>query len=351
MRVALVCPYDLGAPGGVQHVVVELAARLAAGGDEAVVVAVGERRETDPPGAGPVLVGGPTVVRANGSRVPLTLDPRAPSRVRAALRRADVVHVHEPFVPLVGWAGLRSGRPTVATFHADPAGWTRALYRAAAPCGRRVLAGAVLTAVSPVAAGALPWGGVTEIPNGLDTAAYRLPGRRDPGQVVFLGRDEPRKGLDDLVAAWPAVREGRPGARLVVLGAERTDGPPGVTFRGRVDEETKREVLAGSAVFVAPHRGGESFGIVLAEAMAAGCAVVASDLPAFRHVLAGAGRLVPPGDPAALASAVAGLLDDPAAGARLGDAGRRRAADFDWQVVVAGYRAAYRRAIGAARPR
>lgn len=347
MRIVLVCPYDVGAVGGVQYVVGELAARLAADGDEAVVVGPGEV-----PGAtGAVTIGRPATVRANGSRVPLTVDPRAPGRLRRLLRSADLVHVHEPFVPLAGWAALRTGRPTVATFHADPASWTRTLYRAAAPLGRWALAGASLSAVSPVAAGAVPWGAPTVIPNGLDTDAYRRKSRGFPDRVAFLGRDDPRKGLDVLLAAWPAVRREHPGATLIVMGAERSVSIPGVEFRGRVDEETKRAVLAESAVLVAPHRGGESFGIVLVEGMAAGCAVVASDLPAFRHVLAGAGVLVPPGDPGALAAALAGLLSDTDALSGYAAAATRRSADFDWTAVLAGYRAVYERALASARLR
>lgn len=344
MRIVLVCPYDVGAVGGVQYVVGELAERLAAGGDETVVVGPGEA-----PGA--VSLGRPVTVRANGSRAPVTVDPRAPGRLRRLLRGADVVHVHEPFIPLAGWAALRTGRPTVATFHADPAPWARRLYRAAAPLGRGALAGAALTAVSPVAAGALPWGPPVIIPNGLDTGAYRREGRRIADRVAFLGRDDPRKGLDVLLAAWPAVRRERPGATLVVMGSARSAASPGVEFLGRVDEETKRTVLAESAVLVAPHRGGESFGIVLVEGMAAGCAVVASDLPAFRHVLAGAGILVPPGDPAALAAALAGILSDTDALARHAAAAARRSEDFDWSVVLAGYRAVYEHVLASERLR
>lgn len=334
MRVALVCPYDLGAPGGVQQVVTELADRLRAAGDEAIVVGVG---------SGVVGVGRPVTVRANGSAVPLALSPGAVTRVRAALAESDVVHVHEPFVPVVGWAALGVGLPTVATFHASPARWTRGLYRVFAPLGRRALAGAALSAVSPVAAAALPdsWGEVSIIPNGVDTGSY-LPGIEPiAGRVAFLGRDDHRKGLDVLLAAWPAVRRTRPDATLVVMGAERAEVLPGVAFMGRVGEGTKRRLLAESAVFVAPHLGGESFGIVLVEAMAARCAVVATDLPAFRHVLGGAGTFVPPGDAEALAGAVVALLDDPAEAARRIAAGSRRATTFEWSEVVAAYRRLY----------
>jgi phosphatidyl-myo-inositol alpha-mannosyltransferase len=156
-------------------------------------------------------------VPANRSRVPLTLDPRCWSRLRAATRSADVVHVHEPFIPLAGWAALRLDQPTVLTFHADPARWTRGLYRTGAGPLRRLMDERPLTAVSPVAASALPtrWGEPELIPNGIDVAAYRIEVDRYPHRVAFLGRDDPRKGLDVLLETWPAVRRRFPDAELL----------------------------------------------------------------------------------------------------------------------------------------
>lgn len=342
MRVAIVCPYDLGLPGGVQQQCLELARHLEATGDDAVVVGPGS-------GPGTVNVGSSLSVPANRSRVPLTLDPRCWSRLESATRSAEVVHLHEPFIPLVGWGALRLHQPTVLTFHADPAGWTRGLYRlAAGPLGRLV-EGRPLTAVSPVAASALPdrWGEPELIPNGIDVGAYRADVTRNPQRVAFLGRDDPRKGLDVLLGAWPAIRRRFPAAELVVMGANRPDPLPGVSFRGRVDDEEKRRLLAGAGVFVAPNLRGESFGIVVAEAMAAGCAVVASDLPAFRHVLDGRGTLVPPGDGTALAEAVQLRLSDPSESERDGRSGRASAGRFDWPRVVAGYRSMYESALAS----
>jgi phosphatidylinositol alpha-mannosyltransferase len=339
MRIALVCPYDLERPGGVQQQCLELAARLREGGDEATVVGPGRR-------PGTVGVGAPLVVPANRSRVPLTLDPRVVRRVRAAVAGADVVHLHEPLVPLVGWAGLRVGGPRVNTFHADPARWTRVLYRAAGRALHGAFATHPLTAVSPVAAAALPaaWGVPRIVPNGIDVAGYPTGRDRIAHRVAFVGRDDPRKGLPVLLRAWPSIRERVPHAELVVVGS-RGPARPGVVFRGRLEEAAKREVLATAAVAVAPNLGAESFGIVVAEAMAAGCAVVASDLPAFRGVLDGAGILVPPGDPAALAEAVVGRLQDAAGSAALGERARRSAARYDWSVVAGQYRRVYESAV------
>jgi phosphatidylinositol alpha-mannosyltransferase len=183
------------------------------------------------------------------------------------------------------------------------------------------------------------------VPNAIDVAAYDLPVGRVARRVAFLGRDEPRKGLDLLLEAWPRIRERHPSAELIVIGVDRVGPPPGVKFVGRVSDSEKRRFLASSAVFVAPNTGGESFGIVVAEAMAAGCAVVASDLPAFRLVLEDNGLLVPVGDVTALADAVNGVLDDEAELARLGAAAREAVKRFDWSKVLDAYRDCYRRAL------
>lgn len=340
MRIGIVCPYDLAVPGGVQQVATELAHRLDAGGDEAVLIGPGS-------GDGFLSVGTTVTVPANRSRVPLSLAPGSFGATRRLLARVDVVHVHEPFIPLVGWAALKVSKPLVATFHADPAAWTRRLYRLLSSPTARWLGDAWVTAVSPVAAGALPprWGPVEIIPNAIDVAAYDIDVVRYPTRVAFLGRDDPRKGLDVLLAAWPQIHHARPDSELVVIGVDRHDGPPGVRFLGRLDAEEKRRTLASAAVYAAPNLGGESFGIVVAEAMAAGCAVVASDLEAFRPVLGSAGYLTPPGDVSALATAIGALLDDPQRAVALGEDARRAAGRYDWSRVIGSYRQVYESAI------
>ncbi|HEY5685406.1 MAG TPA: glycosyltransferase family 4 protein [Acidimicrobiia bacterium] len=339
MKIALVCPYDLGRPGGVQQQVVELCRRLTEAGHEAWAVA---------PGVGPGWhsAGRPVVISGNASRVPLALSPAAISRVRKAVAGADVVHVHEPLMPMTSLAALLSAGSVVATFHAAPPNWVRALYRGAAPLLRGRMRGAQLTAVSAVAAAAVPgsWGPVTVVPNGLDTEAYRFEGVARVGRrVAFLGRDEPRKGLDVLLEAWPAVRRAVADAELVVMGASRPLSLPGVVFRGRVDDGAKQEALAECGIFAAPNLGGESFGIVVAEGMAAGCAVVASDLDAFRAVAGEAAEYVPGNDPVALADRIIRLMTDERSRDDLGAAARVRARRFDWSVVVEGYLDVYRR--------
>lgn len=343
MRIGLVCPYDLGRPGGVQQLCRELGDRLVEAGHEAVLVGPGT-------GSGFVSAGETLGIKANRSMVPICLDPGAVSTTRAALDGVDLVHAHEPLIPLVGWAGLSlSAIPTVATFHADPPAWVELGYRWGGIVLRRRLRTVTLTAVSRVAASALPasWGRVTIVPNAIEASSYDLPVPRNQHRVVFLGRDERRKGLDVLLRAWPQIRRLHPSAELIVLGASRPDTSPGVEFLGQVDEETKRHTLSSCAVFAAPHLGGESFGIVVAEAMAAGCAVVASDLAAFRAVLDGAGLLIPPGDSTSLAEAIAGLLSDPARASAMGEAARQRAQAYDWSSVAGRYIEIYESVVAA----
>lgn len=340
MRVAVVCPYDLAQPGGVQQLTLELVARLRTSGHDAWLVG---------PGPDAPTVGSTIGVRSNSAVAPVALAPGVLRRVPEALRGAEVVHIHEPLIPLVSLAALRSDLPKVMTFHADAPAWVSLLYRSAGRLLDRTLRRSVLTAVSGVAAAAIPgsWGPVEVIPNALDVAAYRGDATtRRPHRVTFLGRDDPRKGLDVLLRAWEAVVEAVPSAELVVIGASRDSRLPGVRFVGWVDEAEKRRLLASAAVHAAPNTGGESFGIIVAEAMAAGAAVVASDIAAFQAVMAGNGLHTPVGDSGALAGALVRLLTDPDERRRLGEAGRRRAAAFDWPAVLERYVEAYRRAVG-----
>ena len=348
MRIGLVSPYDLSQPGGVQQLTTELAAKLREHGEEVVLVSPGRMTYKSGPGrdSTTVPVGRPTFWRGNDSIVPITLSPLSWGRTRRALAGVDVVHLHEPAVPLTGWFALSVPKPLVVTFHADPPRWVAPAYRWAPLLGSRMRK-AVLTAVSEPAARSLPpaWGEPIIIPNAIDVASYDLPVGKVPERVAFLGRDEPRKGLDLLLQAWPLIRKGHPQSELLVIGVVRESPPPGVKFLGRVTDGEKRRMLASSSVFVAPNTGGESFGIVIAEAMAAGCAVVASDLAAFRLVLDGDGILVPVGDVPALAEAVSGLLGNNAEVGRLGTAARDAVQRFDWANVLDAYRDCYRRAL------
>ena len=338
MKIGIVCPYDLGAHGGVQQLCLELAGRLRGVGEEVILAAPGH-------GEGWVSLGAVVSVVANGSRVPVTLSPVAGRRLRHGLAGVDVIHVHEPLVPVAGWSALSAGRPTVVTFHADPPGWARRLYHVCRSRWSDRFENTAVTAVSGVAASALPseWGSVEIIPNAIDVGSYRVDVKRYPKRVAFLGRDDPRKGLDVVLEAWPQVVAVHPEAELVVIGASRSHPAVRVQFTGRVREAEKRSLLASSTVFVAPNLGGESFGIVVAEAMAAGCAVLASDLEAFRGVARDAAAYATPGSPTDWAEQLTTLLGSPKRTAALQRAGVDAARQFDWPRILDRYLALYRR--------
>lgn len=341
MRVGLVCPYDMRLPGGVQAQVRGLRWALTQRGDEAIVLAPG--LPEDIPG---VDLGGTRRVPGNGSMVPISIDPRVGRAIGRVCADLDVLHVHEPLMPMVSLAALRSGPPVVATFHAAPGLSGRAVYRV---MGRRlasVLGPHVrkLTAVSAVAAASLPAGlDVAIVPNGIDTASFDVNVDRVPGRVSFLGRDEKRKGLGVLLQAWPAITAQVEHAKLVVMGT--SGGDDGITWLGHVDDQTKTRMLASSAVHVAPNLGGESFGIVLVEAMAAGTPVVASSLESFEAVGGEAIRYFDVGDADQLASVVIAVLRDDLERARMSRAGKERSSLFDWADVAGAYRSLYESAV------
>jgi len=344
MRVGLVSPYDLGRPGGVQDQVIRLSGWLRDAGHDAVIVGPGTEGPDDA-----ILLGPTTVVPANRAQTPIRLDPRVGRQLTAALTGVDVIHVHEPLMPAVSPAALAVDGPAkVATFHADPPDWARRLYRYGRSGVRRVVRNAaVVTAVSPVAGSSID--GVVDyriIPNGIDVDRY-MTGPKIPGRVAFLGRDDPRKGLPTLLEAWPKVRAAVPAATLGVLGASRDQDIAGVEFHGWVGDDTKQAELGFASVFCAPNLGGESFGIIVAEAMASACAIVASAIPAFEHVTGETARLVEPGDSDEFGRQMIELLLDPATASELGTAAVERVQRFDGSSVAADYITAYEDAIAA----
>lgn len=346
MRIGLVCPYDLGRPGGVQDQVILLADRLREADHGATIVGPG----TDGPN-GATLLGATTIITANRAKTPIRLDPRIGRALEQALEGVDVIHVHEPLMPMVSPAALRvKGSAKVATFHADPPTWVRRLYRHGRRGVRLALRDAsVVTATSPISGSSID--GVVDyriIPNGIDVASYAT-GPKKPGRVVFLGRDDERKGLSVLLDAWPTVRRSTPAATLRVLGAHRTDRIAGVEYLGWVDEETKRRELSAAAVFCAPNLGGESFGIIVAEAMASACAIIASAVPAFEYVAGGSARFTEPGDVAGLAREIGVLIADPNLTTELGRAATERVRRFDASKVTAAFIEAYEDALEARR--
>lgn len=343
MRVGLVCPYDMGNSGGVQDQVLRLSRWVRQAGHEVRLIAPGE---CDEPGF--VSMGPTSVVPANGAATPVALAPRVVHEVVAALADVDVAHIHEPLMPQVSLAALRRASvPLVGTFHADVSAAAAGVYRFGRPLIARWFRRlAVITAVSPIAARVVAnTGRVQIIPNGIDTDEY-VAEEKTPGSVAFLGRNDQRKGLSILLDAWPQIHSAHPAASLTVIGAEN----PGlrlssVRFLGRVSEEEKRRHLKRAAVFCAPNLSGESFGIVIVEAMAAGCAVVATGLPAFVHVAGDTARYVGRGDVGGIAREVVSLLDDPAAAARLGQAAATSSLQFGGAGVGGAYIDAYETAV------
>jgi phosphatidyl-myo-inositol alpha-mannosyltransferase len=341
MKVAVVCPYAFDAHGGVQDQVARIVGWLRDSGHDAWAVAPGSGGPD-----GTRHVGGFTSVKANRSRAPIALNPAVVRRVAAAVEDADVVHIHEPLMPLVSLGALMARTPPkVGTFHADPGPMARRIYRTGARVLRRMVGRlAAVTAVSDVAAAAL--GSVAEpqiVPNGIDLEAYSATRDRVPGRVLFIGRNDGRKGLDVLLGAWPLVARD---STLHIVGADG-DGLAlaGVEWLGRVSESDKRRELATAEVLVAPNRGGESFGIVVLEGLASGCAVIASDLPAFRAVAADTASYVAIGDSKDLASEIDRVLGSDDRRREMARLGSQRAVRFGRDEVLAGYLAAYESAL------
>ncbi|MBI3649300.1 MAG: glycosyltransferase family 4 protein [Actinobacteria bacterium] len=367
MKIALVCPYAWEEPGGVRVHVRELGERLRERGHDVLALAPARGR---PEQAWVRGVGAPLSVRFGGSFAPISPWPSTRRRVRRALADLgpDVVHVHEPFAPSASFFALRwGGAPVVATFHS---GVDRSrLYDLAGPALRRAARGiAVRVAVSERAAEVVrrrAGGAYRVIPNGVDVARFAgaAPADLGPGRkVLFVGRLHPRKGFATAVEAFRRLGADHADLRLVVAGDGRelaavANLPPELRRRvvllGAVANRDLPPIHAACDAFMAPNTGGESFGVVLAEAMAAGLPVVASDIPGYDEVVTDAidGLLVPPGDAAALAAALGRLLDDPALAERLREAGRHRAARFDWPLVVEEIEEAYRDAVASGPPR
>jgi phosphatidylinositol alpha-mannosyltransferase len=362
MRIAMVSPYDLSVPGGVQGQVTGLRDALRGLGHEVVVVAPGRRSPGD--GGDTVVVGRAVGVRANGSVAPVAIWPTAAARAARAIRHAnvDVVHLHEPLAPVVNYGCLLAARqPMVGTFHRNG---SSALYRVLGPLagwalGRLAARCAVSESARDNAASSL--GGDYEVLfNGIDVDRFRTdaPTPTTAPTVLFLGRHEPRKGLAFLLRAFEAVT---PPAVLWVAGEGPATAelqrrhPPSATVQwlGAITEEEKVARMAGADVFCAPSLGGESFGMVLLEAMAAGCALVASDIDGYRTAADGQARLVPPGDAAALARALDEALADASAGRGLSspearESARARAEQWSMGRLAARYVEIYERVLAGA---
>jgi phosphatidylinositol alpha-mannosyltransferase len=354
MRIGIVCPYAWDVPGGVREHVSGLAEALMELGHYVSVIAPADDDAILP--AYVVPAGRAVPVPYNGSIARLSFGFLSAGRVRRWLKDGnfDVLHVHEPAAPslslLACWV---ADGPIVATVHAALPR-SRALH-AAGP----ILASALekisgRIAVAEAARNTLVehmGGDAVLIPNGVNVRRYEkaepLPGFPGTGGTLgFLGRmDEPRKGLDILLAAFPLLAAERPELRLLIAGRGDPDDVLSqvplvyrdrVVLLGEVSDEDRVRMLHSVDVFCAPNTGGESFGYVLVEAMASGAPIVASDIDAFRNVLRNgqAGELFETGSPVGLAAAASRLLDDPARRATLAAAAAAAVRELDWSVIA-----------------
>lgn len=360
MRIGIICPYSLTLPGGVQMQVLGLARALRKQGERVRVLAP---CDGPPPDAGVTPLGNSLPTAANGSIAPIAPDPSAQLRVMRAMRDEDfdVIHLHEPLSPGPNQTALLTRpAPLLGTFHA--AGGSLAYDML--PNVTRFLAGrlddrcAVSEDAKKMAQEAL--GGHYDLTfNGVELARFAsgAPHPTTGPTIFFLGRHEPRKGLRVLLDAMPQLPAE---TRLWVAGeGHETDelkakhaGDSRIEWLGTISETEKIARLQGADIFCAPSLGGESFGIVLLEAMAAGTAVIAGDIPGYSNV-ARQGRdalLVPPGDARELGQALNSLLIDPNERERLIESGLKRAEEFSMARLAQIYLAKYER-LAAASPR
>jgi phosphatidylinositol alpha-mannosyltransferase len=383
MRIALVSPYSWTYPGGVTRHIEALADQLAAIGHEPRILTPfdpddrlsvrlhrGARPQAREQPANVVSLGRTIGLRANGAVSNVALAPSAVVRMRQELRVGDydVVHVHEPIVPVVGWDAVRSSSlPTVGTFHSYSTNRLTNNLGNLAGARRRFNSLHVRIAVSRAAAwtGERFFGGhYRVIPNGVvvpdrisrDVAG--MPSAQQPLRLAFVGQAVARKGLPVALRAFEALREHVP-VTFDVIGVERAElemmlaDLDGVNALGKVGDVEKTAVLAAADLLVAPSLGGESFGMVLTEAFAVGTPVVASDIAGYNDVVRDGldGVLFGRGDATALAQTLLQLAYDVPRRQAMSLAAAEHAHDYAWPLVAAEVLNAYEDAIAIPEPR
>ena len=368
MRIGMVCPYSFDVHGGGQSHVLQLAEVMHGRGH---VVSVLAPTSSDAHDSLPdyVVSGGKAVpIPYNGSVARLRFGPATHRMVKRWLADGefDVLHLHEPNAPSLSMLALNIAEgPIVATFHTSTTkSLTLSVFEPILRPMHEKIVGRI--AVSDLAR---RWqmeqlgSDAVEIPNGVDVEAIAsaapMDGYPRPGKsVLFLGRyDEPRKGMAVLLRALPRLVERFEDVEVLIVGRgdddelRRSAGKLAkhLRFLGPVDDAAKASALRGADVYCAPNTGGESFGIVLVEAMAAGTAVVASDLDAFRRVLADgtAGRLVPVDDAEQLAVALIEVLENDDIRQRYIEAASEAVRRYDWSVVAGQILRVYETVAGA----
>lgn len=370
MKIALVSPYDYPYPGGVQQHISNLEKHFRQDGHTVRIIAPSSSDKEELRRDGIYKVGNVVSIPANGSIARITLSPRLSWRVKQILdyEQFDIIHLHEPLVPALTLTVLHHSQTVnIGTFHCyvgSPYNSIGLAHYLAKPVLQRFfskLYGKI--AVSPAAYSFISRhfpGNYEIIPNGIDVESFgdhvKPFERFQDGKlnILFLGRLEKRKGFKFLLRAFPRIKAEVPEARLIVVGAYdaktqaryeayvQRHNIEDVVFAGWASAEEKARYYKSAHVFCSPAVGGESFGIVLLEAMAAGIPVVASDIPGYRSVVRHEqeGLLVPPGNDEALAMALIRLLRMPRLRDAISEQGIVRAAEYSWATVsqrVLGY--------------
>ena len=352
LKIGIVCPYSWDTPGGVQNHIRDLAEFLITAGHQVSVLAPAIDEENLPDYV--VNAGKPISIPYNGAVARVLFGPVAFARVRQWISNGefDLLHLHEPAIPSISllacWA---ADGPMVGTFHA--AAKRQKIIFAIGP----ILEPAIEKLSARIAVSEAARLTLTDhldtdavvIPNGIYASRYKDGKRQTKWQgntIGFIGRfEEPRKGLSVLLDALPVIARFAPDVKVFVAGpgdsteVEKSIDPQlrhRFTFLGKISEQDKADFMSSVSIYVAPNTGGESFGIILAEALAAGACVVASDIPAFDDLLGHGefGALFKSEDPTDLAKVIIDLLRDEKKRTELASAGRLRGHSFDWNVVA-----------------
>ena len=351
-RIGIVCPYGWDTPGGVQNHVGDLAEYLIRQGHYVSVLAPAIDEENLPDYV--TSAGRPISIPYNGAVARVLFGPIAFARVRQWINNGsfDVLHLHEPAIPSISLLACWAAEgPMVGTFHA--AAKRQKVTFAVAPILEPVIEKLTARiAVSEAARETLTEHLETDaivVPNGIYADRYRdgsIDQRWTGNTIGFIGRfEEKRKGLDILAAALPAVIVRYPDVKVFIAGPGDSEAAlkeidPSLhsrfTFLGRISEEEKANFLASVALYIAPNTGGESFGIILAEALAGGASVVASDIPAFDSLLGHGqyGTLFESENSADLSAKIIDLLGDEGKRRAIAQRGKLYAQEFDWDVVA-----------------
>lgn len=352
LKIGIVCPYSWDTPGGVQNHIRDLAEFLIKAGHQVSVLAPAIDEEKLPDYV--VNAGKPISIPYNGAVARVLFGPVAFSRVRQWISNGDfdLLHLHEPAIPSISllacWA---ADGPMVGTFHA--AAKRQKIIFAIGP----ILEPAIEKLSARIAVSEAARLTLTDhldtdaivIPNGIYASRYHdgIPQEKWQGNTIgFIGRfEEPRKGLSVLLEALPVIARFAPDVKVFVAGpgdpteVEKSIDPQlrhRFEFLGKISEQDKANFMSSVGIYVAPNTGGESFGIILAEALAGGACVVASDIPAFEDLLGQGqyGALFKSEDPMDLAKIIIDLLRDETKRSNLANAGRTRGQSFDWDKIA-----------------